>query len=298
MSGLQLFDALPAHIEAALTESISRFGVLVPVAKCQHGVLLDGHHRSRIAADLGVTCPEIMHLGDDSPGCGPVCAEIARTLNSDRRHLTDEQRKAVVLHLAQQVDEHGIGLHSPNAIADAVGVDEKTVRNDLATSDQSEVALPGRRRGLDGRVRPASRPKRPPVEEVAAEAIAEFPFLGPEESPGLPPEEVVRLAEDIRDEPEGDRERAIEAAKTWHKVYDPDPEPDSLALIHNAVKSLEHAAECSSVLADTDAADVLDDIGLDHRADLARRIGAALDKTSDLVALIAPPESPTLRSVP
>jgi len=31
MSALQLFDALPAHIEDALRASIRRFGVLVPV---------------------------------------------------------------------------------------------------------------------------------------------------------------------------------------------------------------------------------------------------------------------------
>lgn len=150
MSGLQLFDALPPHIEAALTESIRRFGVLVPVAKCQHGVLLDGHHRSRIAAEVGAVCPEIMHLGDDGRECGPVCAEIARTLNSDRRHLTDEQRRDVAVALRQDG-------HSLRAIAGALGTSKDTVARDLDSGVSSET--PEEVTGLDGKSYPARRPQ-------------------------------------------------------------------------------------------------------------------------------------------
>lgn len=50
----QLFPSLDAATEQALRESIRRFGVLVPVVRDQHGQVIDGHHRSRIAGEEGV----------------------------------------------------------------------------------------------------------------------------------------------------------------------------------------------------------------------------------------------------
>ncbi|MGH9187583.1 MAG: ParB N-terminal domain-containing protein [Acidimicrobiales bacterium] len=50
--GYQLFDPLPAPLEAALRASIERFGVLVPVVKDAAGDIIDGHHRQRIADEL------------------------------------------------------------------------------------------------------------------------------------------------------------------------------------------------------------------------------------------------------
>src|SRR5258708_8232803 len=88
---MQLFDALPAHIEAALEASIERFGVLVPVVTDQHGTILDGHHRKAIADRLGVKYRvDIIWTGSSEDR-----AEIARTLNADRRQLTEDQRREV-----------------------------------------------------------------------------------------------------------------------------------------------------------------------------------------------------------
>ena len=88
----QLFDALDAATESALTESIRRFGVLVPVVRDQHGNVLDGHHRARIADTLGVKYPvSVIRVADDAEA-----REIARTLNADRRQLDAEQRRAMV----------------------------------------------------------------------------------------------------------------------------------------------------------------------------------------------------------
>lgn len=151
MSGLQLFDDLPPHIEAALTESIKRFGVLVPVAYCTHGVLLDGHHRVRIAESVGVDCARVDVRGDDGDECGPDCLEMARTLNSDRRHLTDEQRRKVAVSLRQDG-------HSLRAIAGALGTSKDTVARDLDDSGVSDET-PDEVVGLDGKSYPASRPK-------------------------------------------------------------------------------------------------------------------------------------------
>lgn len=104
----QLFRPLDAATEGALRESIRRFGVLVPVARDQHGRTLDGYHRSRIADELGVSYRvDVVTVTDDEEA-----REIARTLNADRRHLTREQQREVARFLREQG-------HSLRAIAKA-----------------------------------------------------------------------------------------------------------------------------------------------------------------------------------
>lgn len=149
MSGQpQLFEALPKVIEDALRASILRFGVLVPVVKDQHGNVLDGHHRSRIAAEMKVDYRvDVLRVESDEDS-----REIQRTLNADRRQLTEQQRQEVALALRQEG-------HSYRAIAGALGVDAMTVRADiLSTVEDSTVELPDRVTGLDGKSRPAKRP--------------------------------------------------------------------------------------------------------------------------------------------
>ena len=147
-----LFPALDVATEAALTESIRRFGVLVPVVRDQHGNLLDGRHRSRIADTLGAKYRvDVVNVAD-----ADEAAAIASTLNSDRRHLTAEQRREMVRHLREQG-------HSERAIAGAVGASKTQVHKDideLVTSDQ--LNEPDRVRSLDGKSRPASRPTPAP----------------------------------------------------------------------------------------------------------------------------------------
>lgn len=152
-SAFQLFPALDPAVEAALKESIRRFGVLVPIAKDQHGNILDGHHRARVAAELGVSCRvDVISVADEDEA-----KAIAHTLNADRRQLDPEQRRAVVAALATEVDARGVGVHSPNAIADALGVSLDTVQRDMG--ELTDVGkLPETRRGKDGKVRPSSRP--------------------------------------------------------------------------------------------------------------------------------------------
>jgi len=51
---------LPPHepeVLARMKRSIDRFGVLVPIIVDQHGTLIDGHARYRIASELGIHCP-------------------------------------------------------------------------------------------------------------------------------------------------------------------------------------------------------------------------------------------------
>ena len=144
----QLFDALDPATEAALSESIQRFGVLVPVVKDQHGNTLDGHHRARIADGLGVKYrTDVVKVEDEDEA-----RDIARTLNADRRHLSADQRREVVKALREQG-------HSLRSIGGALGVNHQTVANDLAElSSDRQLDEPERVIGKDGKSRPARKP--------------------------------------------------------------------------------------------------------------------------------------------
>lgn len=196
----QLFDALPAHIEDALRASIERFGVLVPVVKDQHGNIIDGHHRARIADQLGVPYRvDVVQVADEDEA-----SEIARTLNADRRQLTEEQRRAVAVELRQQG-------YSYRAIAGALGVSHVTVMKDVAeasTGSDLPVEQPERIKSLDGKLRPARRPtivaaKNEREVERAQQALA---LIG-DDTPAAPVLEVKR-AERIAREVEAERRRA------------------------------------------------------------------------------------------
>jgi site-specific DNA-methyltransferase (adenine-specific) len=150
----QLFDALPAHIEDALRASIERFGVLVPVVRDQHGNVIDGHHRARIADALGVK-----YRVDVIPVDGDEAREIAQHLNSRRRHLNGEQLRDHIIMLAERATPSGVGELSQTEIAQLAGVTQPYVNQVL--NDQKVIStytLPESRRGTDGKVYPAKRP--------------------------------------------------------------------------------------------------------------------------------------------
>jgi transposase-like protein len=75
--------------------------------------------------------------------------EIARTLNTDRRHLEPEQRRPMVIALREEG-------HSYRAISQALGVGKDTIAKDVQLSRGRQ--LPDRVTGLDGKDRPAARP--------------------------------------------------------------------------------------------------------------------------------------------
>lgn len=171
MSDLQLFDALSPTIEDALRASIRRFGVIVPVVKDQHGRIVDGHHRSRIAGELGVDfAVQQVAVADEDEA-----REIARTLNSDRRHLDEDQRRAVVVELRRMG-------HSERAIAGAVGISKATVHRDIerAAIGSGEPIQPERVLRQGGGSYPATRPA---VVEPEPDAIDDVPLPFDEPEP-------------------------------------------------------------------------------------------------------------------
>lgn len=150
----QLFDALPAHIEDALRASIERFGVIVPVVRDQHGQIIDGHHRARIADELGVEYrTDTVAVADEDEA-----REIAQHLNTRRRHLSGEQLREHIVMLAQRATSAGVGELSQNEIAQVAGVSQPYVSKVLGDAEViTGYSLPEARRGADGKVYPARR---------------------------------------------------------------------------------------------------------------------------------------------
>lgn len=179
LTSLQLWPALDPATESALRESIRRWGVLVPVAKDQHGRTLDGHHRARIADDIGETYAVIVHhVADDDEA-----RELARTLNSDRRHLTTDQRRDMVAHLRELGHSYraigaALGIGKTTAMRDASGVPDGTPDRDVAgvapeTPDRS-ANTPARVVGADGKSYPARRVAIFAASKAEAPAAAEM----------------------------------------------------------------------------------------------------------------------------
>jgi hypothetical protein len=131
----------------ALTASIRRFGVVVPVVVDQDGEIIDGHNRTAVAAQLGVEVRRVVHP------CGPEERDALRVeLNAARRQLPPEQWQPMVDHLRQ------LG-HSDRAIATAVGVNKDKVNRyqppATATVSPETLAEKKGRIGEDGKRRAA-----------------------------------------------------------------------------------------------------------------------------------------------
>lgn len=144
---MQLLKPLPASVEAALTASIKRFGVLVPVCVDQDGEILDGNHRKAIADRLGITYrTDMVRVAEEDR------ADVVIAINDARRQkLTRQQRDEVAAALFAEG-------HSENAVAEVIGMSKTSaheLKNQLVRKDQ--LTLPERTTGLDGKSRPSTR---------------------------------------------------------------------------------------------------------------------------------------------
>lgn len=171
---------------SALEASILEHGILSPVITDENGVILDGHHRSRIAAEHSLSCPKQIVYGKTDT----EKRTMALSMNLDRRHLNREQKRALV---AESVKADP-GL-SVNQHAERTGVSwatAKTVQDEMAATSQIEKSETVR--GADGREVRASRtaapanvntetgeieaepvkPRRRPINELLREAGAEL----------------------------------------------------------------------------------------------------------------------------
>ncbi|MHB1582986.1 MAG: DNA methyltransferase [Acidimicrobiales bacterium] len=153
----QLLPPLSDEEFASLKADVAARGIVVPVVvDAETGAVIDGHHRLKAHEELRAEGQKIADYPRDVRrfGSDEERVAVALSLNLARRHLSRAQRRELVASLREQ----GWSLRR---IGEVVGVDDKTVRNDLAgTAEKS--AVPERIVGKDGRSQPARRPSPAP----------------------------------------------------------------------------------------------------------------------------------------
>lgn len=117
----QVMPPLTPEEFEALKADIAARGLLVAVEKDEHGNILDGHNRARACEELGITdYPVIVRSGLSEE----QKTEHALTLNLCRRHLSRDQRVAMVQGL------HAQGW-SVRRIAQATGFSKSQIARDV-----------------------------------------------------------------------------------------------------------------------------------------------------------------------
>lgn len=139
----QLLPPLLDDEYAALKANIEEHGVLVPVEFDEDGNILDGHHRLRIAKELGIDYPSVTRTGMSEQ----QKRSHARALNLHRRHLNRTQKRTLI---ADELIENP--TMSNLAIATRLGVSDVTVGK-----VRRELGLTGDIIGADGKVYSSQR---------------------------------------------------------------------------------------------------------------------------------------------
>ena len=155
MTAYQVMPGLTADEYEALRDDIREHGIRVPVDVDENGQVLDGHHRSLIAAELGVDCPRRVVEGLDA--AGKVAHAIA--VNVHRRNLTREQRRDIIAASLRAQPEVSDREHAVRTGASHPTVAD--VRRELEAS--GDVESFSTRTDASGRQQPASKPPRQQV---------------------------------------------------------------------------------------------------------------------------------------
>lgn len=199
----QYMPALTDDEILALREDIAQNGMLHPIIVDEKGRILDGHHRAAIAAELGFK-PE-RHV---MQGLTEVEKRtVAFRLNTGRRHMNREQRRAVVVESLKADPELSDRQHGRRC-----GVDNKTVatvRAELA--GREEIPHVDTRTDAAGRQQPASRPDHSPGPASEADGQLDAPVRTGEheaEGAGRTPEAADSSVEDSG-EPSTDGEEEL-----------------------------------------------------------------------------------------
>lgn len=154
MSSPVLFQALPPLAPdeyRALEESITAHGIQVPILIDENGVVIDGHHRQKIASHLDIECPTIIKSGYTEA----EKRTLALSLNIDRRHLNREQKRALIAESIKADPQLSDREHAKRTGSHHTTVGG--VRSEL--EDDGDVAKLATRTDASGREQPASKPR-------------------------------------------------------------------------------------------------------------------------------------------
>lgn len=226
----QVMPPLASDEYQELYKDIKENGVLVPVLEDEDGVIIDGHHRSRIASELGIPCPiETISNKSDAEKRG-----MAFTLNLKRRHLNREQRRALIAESLKADPQLSNREHARRTGASHPTVND--VRNEMEADGQLEKFTS--RTSADGRERPASQTSRQPAPEPPR------PELEKPRASALPQADLDELntptpQPDTELEPEPDPARKPEPVHRTPEM--PDTQRDHLLDIMAAIRTAEKA---------------------------------------------------------
>lgn len=198
----QLLPDLTDEEFAALKADIAARGVMVPVELDETGAVLDGHHRVRACAELGITeYPRIIRPGmtEDEK------RKHVLALNLDRRHLNQQQKRELVAKLLVATPDV-----SNRQIAEAAKVSHHTVadvREDMQATGQ--IAQLDRTTGADGKDRPAKRPSV--VVDTPKQQARALELLDGGAEPAKPMATVADLSQAARRQAAAEREEEVKA---------------------------------------------------------------------------------------
>jgi len=198
----QLLPDLTDEEFAALKADIAARGVMVPVELDETGAVLDGHHRVRACAELGITeYPRIIRPGmtEDEK------RKHVLALNLDRRHLNQQQKRELVAKLLVATPDV-----SNRQIAEAAKVSHPTVaavRDELEAT--GKIYQSDRTTGADGKDRPAKRPSV--VVDTPKQAARALELLDGGAEPAKPMATVADLSQAARRQAAAEREEEVKA---------------------------------------------------------------------------------------
>lgn len=158
MSKPVLFQNMPPLSPEEYSEleaSVKEHGIQVPILIDEDGVVIDGHHRQKIAQELGIRCPKRQVIDKTES----EKRTLALSLNVHRRHLSREQKRALIAESIKADPQLSNREH-----ARRMGVDDKTVgtaRRDLEESAE----IPHFDKRIDPRTGAASQPATRPSPE-------------------------------------------------------------------------------------------------------------------------------------
>jgi ParB-like chromosome segregation protein Spo0J len=116
-AALQFLPELPTAEYARLKQSIADHGVLIPIQVTPDGLILDGHHRARACAELGLVCPTVVVDVPEEKRWDWIFV-----VNVARRHMSVAER----LDLVREYLRRHAG-ESNRAIASLAGTSDHTV---------------------------------------------------------------------------------------------------------------------------------------------------------------------------
>lgn len=165
-----LFQFMPRLADeeyAALESSIKEHGIQVPVILDENGSVIDGHHRKEIAERLGIDYPKRTKVGLSDTDK----RTLALTLNIDRRHLSQQQKRRLVeesikadpdLSDRAHAKRTGVSPTTVGAVREQVSNLDTSMRVDPETGEvlEAEPAPPARVTGLDGKTYKRPEPSR------------------------------------------------------------------------------------------------------------------------------------------